>query len=63
MQQQQVPRPPLPPSRAGGEAGGICTPARCHKASGGPGIPAPFAGLRWRFVPDSPPAGRDDGQP
>jgi hypothetical protein len=64
MEQQQVFAPPLVGPQQVGPSGALMTAAAGANADpAGPAVPAAFAGLRWRLLPDKSPARGHDGQP
>ncbi|QAZ69086.1 hypothetical protein [Solidesulfovibrio carbinolicus] len=67
MKQQQFSVPPLVVAEQAGPSGALMTAAAGPSADpaglSGRGVPAAFAGLRWRLLPDQSPARGHDGQP
>jgi len=67
MEQQQVFSPPLVGPQQVGPSGALMTAAAGANAdpagSTGRAVPAAFAGLRWRLLPDRSPARGHDGKP
>lgn len=64
MKQQQLSAPPLVGAQQAGPSGALMTAAAGANAEpSGRAVPAAFAGLRWRLLPDQSPARGHDGQP
>ena len=67
MQQQPFSVPPLVVAKQAGPSGALMTAAAGASAepagSPGRGVPAAFAGLRWRLLPDRTPARGHDAKP
>ena len=67
MEQQQLSAPPLVVAEQAGPSGAFMTAVAGTSAesagASGRGVPAAFAGLRWRLLPDRLPARGDDGKP
>lgn len=61
MESVTRPVPALVPPAMAAADGGCFVPAGPQKSARD--IPAPFAGLRWRLVPDPSPAGRTHAEP
>ena len=64
MEQQQVFAPPLVGPQQAGPSGALMTAAAGASAHpAGQAVPAAFAGLRWRLLPDRNPARGRDAKP
>lgn len=66
MKQQQSSAPPLVVAKQAGPSGALTAAAGQDAdpaGSSGRAVPAAFAGLRWRLLPDRSPARGHDGQP
>ena len=64
MKQQQVFAPPLVVAEQAGPSGALMTAAAGQDADlAGRAVPAAFAGLRWRLLPDRNPARGHDAKP
>lgn len=67
MEQQPFSVPPLVGPKQAGPSGALMTAAAGANAdpagSAGRAVPAAFAGLRWRLLPDRSPARGHDAQP
>lgn len=67
MEQQQSSAPPLVVAEQAGPSGALMTAAAGQDAdpagSSGRAVPAAFAGLRWRLLPDRTPARGHDAKP
>ena len=67
MEQQQFSVPPLVGPQQAGPSGALMTATAGASAdpvgSSGRGVPAAFAGLRWRLLPDRNPARGHDAKP
>ncbi|MHC1791444.1 hypothetical protein [Solidesulfovibrio sp.] len=61
MESVTRPVPALVPPQQAAAGDGCFVPAAPARTARG--IPAPFAGLRWRLVPDLSPAGRTHADP
>ena len=61
MEHVDTPAPALVTPSAVGTGDGFFVPAATPRPVRP--IPPPFAGLRWRFVPDPAPAGRPHAKP
>ncbi|BAH73908.1 hypothetical protein [Solidesulfovibrio magneticus] len=64
MKQQQSSAPPLVMAEQAGPSGALMTATAGQDADpAGRAVPAAFAGLRWRLLPDRSPARGHDGKP
>ena len=63
MDQQQSSAPPLVVAEQAGPSGALTTAAGQDADSVRPVVPAAFAGLRWRLLPDRTPARGHDAKP
>jgi hypothetical protein len=63
MEQQPFSVPPLVVPKQVGPSGALTAAAGASDDPAGSAVPAAFAGLRWRLLPDRTPARGHDGQP
>ena len=63
MKQQQVFAPPLVVAEQAGPSEALTTAAGQDADLAGRAVPAAFAGLRWRLLPDRNPARGHDAKP